>query len=64
MTEYIFEDDEMSLLETNFNQLLKAPAKIEDDKVEVQDLLEKVNLGTTEDPKPVYINALLQKDLM
>lgn len=35
---------------------------MEDDKADIQDPLEEVNLGILEDNKPTYIYALLQVD--
>lgn len=43
-------------------QLLKAPAKMENDNAEVKSSLEEVNLGTLEDLKPIYISVRLLED--
>ncbi|GFZ01378.1 hypothetical protein Acr_14g0010130 [Actinidia rufa] len=44
-------------------ELEPAPAKLDDLKAEVQDPLEEVNPGTPENPKLVYVNKLLPKDV-
>lgn len=36
---------------------------MEDKKAKVQDPLEEMNFKTTDNPRPVYINALLSEDL-
>lgn len=49
----------MRSLPTSLSHLPKALAKMEDDRVEVQDPLKKVNLGTKDNPKPLFISKLL-----
>lgn len=44
---------------TSLNQLPKALTKMEDDKVEIQDPLVEVNLGTMDKHRLVYVNSLL-----
>lgn len=39
--------------------LAKALAKMEDDRVEIQDPLEEINLGTLDNPKLLFISNLL-----
>lgn len=41
----------------------RSPAKQDDPKPDVQDLLIEINLGTTEKPQPTHISAYLNNDL-
>lgn len=41
-------------------QLRTAPAKLDDLKAKVQDYLREVNLGTTEDPRIMYVSTKLE----
>lgn len=46
----------------SLSRLPKAPTRMEDDKAKVQDLLKEVNLGTINNPKPIFIGKLLLAD--
>lgn len=39
------------------------PVKMEDTLIETQDLIQKINLGTSEELRIIYINVLLLDDL-
>ena len=41
----------------------QALPKMEDNKIQVNDLMKEVNLGTMEEPKITYISSLLPIDL-
>ena len=43
--------------------LEQAPFKIEDNKPQVHNLMEEVNLGTVEEPRIAYISTLLSTNL-
>ncbi|XP_058211507.1 uncharacterized protein LOC131323676 [Rhododendron vialii] len=49
--------------EIRLEDLEAAPAKLDDLKADVQDPLEEVNLGDSENPWPVYISQLLPEDV-
>lgn len=55
----IFKDNEIRPPPAGLSPLPKALTKIKNDKAEVQDLLEEINLGTLDDPKPLFISILL-----
>ena len=40
-----------------------APPKMEDNKPQVHDLMEEVNLGIVEEPKSTYISIILYTNL-
>ncbi|XP_062021144.1 uncharacterized protein LOC133737640 [Rosa rugosa] len=48
--------------EIQMEQLAPAPAELEDTPAEVEDPREEINLGTPEDPKPLFISKLLSRE--
>ncbi|KAH7839940.1 hypothetical protein Vadar_010522 [Vaccinium darrowii] len=61
--EFIYEDEGMEEVDEadegdviRFEDLETAPAKLDDLKTNVQDPLNEINLGSEEEPKPVYIS--------
>ncbi|KAM1999679.1 hypothetical protein ACFX16_007080 [Malus domestica] len=43
----------------SLNKVQAAPAELEDNQPQVKDPLEEINVGTVEEPRPLFINALL-----
>ena len=43
----------------SFDKVQAAPAKLEDNRPQVKDPLEEINVGTADDPRPLFISALL-----
>lgn len=43
----------------SFENLKAALAKLELNRPQVQSLLEEINVGTTDDPRPLFISSLL-----
>ncbi|KAH7845074.1 hypothetical protein Vadar_003398 [Vaccinium darrowii] len=46
-----------------FKDLETTPTKLDDLKADVQDPLDEVNVGSKEDPKPIYVSQLLPEDI-
>lgn len=63
--EIIFEEEckNNEELELQLEDLIFAPAQMEDRQPETQDPLEEVNLGTMECLKPTYISGLLGEEM-
>ena len=49
--------------EIHIEDLKQTPPKMEDNKPQVHDPMEEVNLGTVEEPKITYISSLLPTNL-
>ena len=47
----------------SFDKIQAAPADLEDTRPQVKDPLEEVNVGTAEDPRPLFISALLPQSV-
>ncbi|XP_075486372.1 uncharacterized protein LOC142525978 [Primulina tabacum] len=64
-TEVLFEDefDNGEEIELQQEDLVLAPAQMEDRQPETQYPLKEVNLGTVECPKPTYISDLLEEEM-
>ncbi|XP_073138879.1 uncharacterized protein [Henckelia pumila] len=63
MIQPLIEEEPDSFEELQLEYLALAPSQLEDHQPQVQDPLEKVNLGDLDNPKPVYISALLNDEL-
>ena len=61
LMEFLVEDDSGPML--SFDNIPAAPAYLEDTRPQVKDPLEEVNVGTTEDPWPLFISALLPQSM-
>ena len=63
--ECIYEDEDLTFKDDviRLEDLEKAPAKLDDLRLDVQDPLEEINLGVDGQVKPVYISALIPTDV-
>ena len=43
----------------SLDKVQAAPAELEDNRPQVKDPLEEINVGTTDDPRPLFISTLL-----
>ncbi|KAM1473097.1 hypothetical protein ACFX2I_029264 [Malus domestica] len=57
LIEFFTEEDNGPVL--SLDKVQAAPAKLEDSRPQVKDLLEEINVGTADDPHPLFISALL-----
>ncbi|XP_073121324.1 uncharacterized protein [Henckelia pumila] len=62
-SEIIFEEELDSFEELQLEDLAYAPSQLEDHQPQVQDPLKEMNLGDFDNPKHVYISALLTDEL-
>ncbi|KAH7840681.1 hypothetical protein Vadar_020181 [Vaccinium darrowii] len=70
VAEFICEDEGLEEVEEanegdviRFEDLEAAPTKLDDLKADIQDPLDEINLGSEEEPNPVYISQLLPEDV-
>ncbi|XP_070677860.1 uncharacterized protein [Malus domestica] len=49
--------------EANMIQARATPAELEDHRPQVKDPLEEINVGTTDDPRPLFISALFPQQM-
>ena len=61
LVEFLVEGDNGPVL--SFDKIQAAPANLEDTRPQVKDPLEEVNVGTVEDPRPLFISVLLPQSL-
>ncbi|KAF7119415.1 hypothetical protein RHSIM_Rhsim13G0215000 [Rhododendron simsii] len=61
--ECVFDDSPLTMKDLGLADLKPAPAKLDDDRAQVKDPTEEVNLGTQEDPKITYVNATLPDEI-
>ena len=61
LVEFLAEDNSGPML--SFDSIPAAPADLEDTRPQVKDQLEEVNVGTAEDPRPLFISALLPQSM-
>ncbi|KAF7112375.1 hypothetical protein RHSIM_RhsimUnG0235400 [Rhododendron simsii] len=61
--EYVFDNSPLTTKDLGLADLKPAPAKLDDDRAQVKDPTEEVNLGTQEDPKITYVNATLPDEI-
>ncbi|KAF7129554.1 hypothetical protein RHSIM_Rhsim10G0204200 [Rhododendron simsii] len=61
--ECVFDDSPLTMKDLGLADLKPAPAKLDDDRAQVKDPTEEVNLGTQEDPKITYVNATLPNEI-
>ncbi|XP_070667555.1 uncharacterized protein [Malus domestica] len=47
----------------SLNKVRAAPAELEDHQPQVKDPLEEINVGTADDPRPLFISALLPQQM-
>ncbi|KAM2239368.1 hypothetical protein ACFXTI_008926 [Malus domestica] len=57
LIEFLAEGDNGPAL--SLDQIQAALAELEDNRPQVKDPLEEINVGTTDDPWPLFISALL-----
>ncbi|KAM2531689.1 hypothetical protein PS1_000395 [Malus domestica] len=57
LIEFLAEEDNGPVL--SLDKVQAAPTELDDSRPQVKDLLEEINVGTAEDPRPFFISALL-----
>ncbi|KAM1473616.1 hypothetical protein ACFX2I_029727 [Malus domestica] len=57
LIEFLVEEDNGPVL--SLDKVQVAPVELEDITSQVKDPLEEINVGTTDDPRPLFISALL-----
>ncbi|KAM1615174.1 hypothetical protein ACFX2K_024453 [Malus domestica] len=57
LIEFLAEEDNGPVL--SLDKVQAAPAELEDNRPQVKDPLEEINVGTADDPRPLFISALL-----
>ncbi|KAM0956065.1 hypothetical protein ACFX2A_024886 [Malus domestica] len=57
LIEFFAEEDNGSVLSLNKVQVV--PTKLEDSRPQVKDPIEEINVETADDPRPLFISALL-----
>ncbi|KAM2893649.1 hypothetical protein FF1_008976 [Malus domestica] len=61
LVEFLAEGDNGPVL--SLDKVQAAPAELEDHRPQVKDPLEEINVGTTDDPRPLFISALLPQQM-
>ena len=61
LVEFLAEDDSGPVL--SYDNIPAAPADLEDTRPQVKDPLDEVNVGTADDPRPLFISALLSPSM-
>ena len=61
LVEFLAEGDNGPVL--SLDKVQAAPAELEDNQPQVKDPLEEINVGTAEEPRPLFISALLPQPL-
>ena len=62
-TEIIGEEEFEDVDELQIEHVKEAPPRLQDDQHKVQDLLEKINLGTEKEPRITYVSSLLKEEV-
>ncbi|KAM1684005.1 hypothetical protein ACFXTN_032118 [Malus domestica] len=57
LVEFLAKGDNGPVL--SFDKIQPAPAELEDHRPQVKDPLEEINVGTADDPRPLFVSALL-----
>ncbi|KAM1543624.1 hypothetical protein ACFX15_012763 [Malus domestica] len=57
LIEFLAEEDNGPVL--SLDKVQAAPVELEDNRSQVKDLLEEINVGTPDDHRPLFISALL-----
>ncbi|KAM1846901.1 hypothetical protein ACFX14_011251 [Malus domestica] len=61
LVEFLTEGDNGHVL--SLDKIQAAPAEIEDNRPQVKDPLEEINVGTADDPQPLFVSALLPQHM-
>ncbi|KAM1734116.1 hypothetical protein ACFX11_019649 [Malus domestica] len=61
LVEFLAERDNGHVL--SLDKVQAAPAELEDSRPQVKDPLEEINVGTVDDPRPLFISALLPRSI-
>ncbi|XP_070667421.1 uncharacterized protein [Malus domestica] len=61
LVEFLAEGDNGPVL--SLDKIRAAPAELEDHRPQVKDPLEEINVGTADDPQPLFISALLPQQM-
>ncbi|XP_070677779.1 uncharacterized protein [Malus domestica] len=61
LVEFLAEGDNGPVL--SLDKIRAAPAELEDHRPQVKDPLEEINVGTVDDPRPLFISALLPQQM-
>ncbi|KAM1184237.1 hypothetical protein ACFX15_013225 [Malus domestica] len=61
LVEFLAEGDNGPVL--SLDKIQAAPAALEDHRPQVKDPLEEINVGTADDPRPLFISALLPQQM-
>ncbi|KAM1231002.1 hypothetical protein ACFX2G_041988 [Malus domestica] len=61
LVELLAEGDNGPVL--SLDKIQAAPAELEDHRPQVKDPLEEINVGTADDPRPLFVNALLPQQM-
>ena len=61
LVEFLIEGDNGPVL--SLYQVKATPAELEDNRHEVKDPLEEINVGTADEPQPLFISALLPQPM-
>ncbi|KAM1415534.1 hypothetical protein ACFX2I_007174 [Malus domestica] len=59
--DFLAEGDDGPVL--SLDKIQAAPAELEDNRPQVKDPLEEINVGTTDDPRPLFISTLLPQPI-
>ena len=57
LVEFLAEKDNGPVI--SLDKIQAAPAELEDNRPQVKDPLEEINVGVVDDPRPLFISALL-----
>ena len=57
LVEFLAEADNGPIL--SFDKVQVAPAELEDNRPQVKDPLEEINVGIADEPRPLFISSLL-----
>ncbi|CAN6575482.1 unnamed protein product [Malus baccata var. baccata] len=61
LVEFLAEEDHGPAL--SFDKVRAAPAELEDHRPQVKNPLEEINVGTADDPRPLFVSALLPQQM-
>ncbi|KAM2679573.1 hypothetical protein EV2_011475 [Malus domestica] len=61
LVEFLTEGDNGHVL--SLDKIQAAPAEVEDNRPQVKDPLEEINVGTADDPRPLFVSALLPQHM-